>query len=141
MKRKFLDRANIPNESRPDKWYSNTGQDKKWKRQRKKYGFDERDTYSMDTTFYCWLLERLMMYKEISYVDLDGFPIKYEESMGKTQISYNDQELTLGECIDRMIEGCCIALTDSDYGFDSELKAKVDDVVKIWAVTIHDIWW
>ena len=130
MKRKYLDQANIPNESRPDKWGKGTVRDKKWKKQREKYGFDERDTYSMDTTFYCWLLEHLMMYNEVNNLDLD-----------KCLIKYNEQELTLQECINRMIDGCRIALTNSNYEFDSELKSKVDDVVKIWAVTIHAIWW
>ena len=130
MKRKYLDQANIPNESRPDKWGKGTVRDKKWKKQREKYGFDERDTYSMDITFYCWLLEHLMMYNEVNNLDLDKCPIKY-----------NEQELTLQECINRMIDGCRIALTNSNYEFDSELKSKVDDVVNIWAVTIHTIWW
>ena len=130
MKRKYLDQANIPNESRPDKWGKGTVRDKKWKKQRDKYGFDERDTYSMDTTFYCWLLEHLMMYNEVNNLDLD-----------KCLIKYNEQELTLQECINRMIDGCRIALTNSNYEFDSELKSKVDDVVNIWAVTIHTIWW
>lgn len=130
MKRKYLDQANIPNESRPDKWGKGTVRDKKWKKQREKYGFDERDTYSMDTTFYCWLLEHLMMYNEVNNLDL-----------GKCLIKYNEQELTLQECINRMIDGCLIALTNSNYEFDSELKSKVDDVVNIWAVTIHTIWW
>ena len=130
MKRKYLDQANIPNESRPDKWGKGIVRDKKWKKQREKYGFDERDTYSMDTTFYCWLLEHLMMYNEVNNLDLDKCPVKY-----------NEQELTLQECINRMIDGCRIALTNSNYEFDSELKSKVDDVVNIWAVTIHAIWW
>ena len=130
MKRKYLDQANIPNESRPDKWWGNASHKKKWKKQREKYGFDQRETYSMDTTFYCWLLEHLMMYKDVNDVNLD-----------ECQIQYNDQELTLSECIDRMIEGCRIALTNREYGYYSDLKAKVDDVIKIWAVTIHAIWW
>lgn len=130
MKRKYLDQAKIPHISRPDKWYGDTIAHKKWKKQRNKYGFDIRDTFSMDITFYCWLLEHLMMYKEVTDVNLD-----------ECQIQYNDQELTLSECIDRMIEGCRIALSNWEYGYDSELKAKVDDVIKIWAVTIHAIWW
>ena len=43
----------------------------KWEKEREECGFDERETWNLDFTFFCWLYERLMKYKEVSPVDLN----------------------------------------------------------------------
>ncbi len=63
MKRKYLDDIGITN--RPDEYTSTNGADTKWAQQREIYGFDVRETWNMDVSFYCWLYERLMMYLEV----------------------------------------------------------------------------
>lgn len=52
---------------------------KKWKKQRRKYGFDVRETYSLDGIFYEWLYSRLTMYVEVAsnVVDLEYHSFEY----------------------------------------------------------------
>ena len=64
----------------------------KWEKEREQYGFDERETWNLDFTFFCWLYERLKRYKEINCVDLSCKIVKV-----------NDEEKTLEEWIDIMI--------------------------------------
>jgi len=58
---------------------------KVWKKQRKEYGFDERETYEIYPRFAEWLYSRLMMYREaaaeIGKVDLTYHTCEFE---GKT---------------------------------------------------------
>lgn len=41
------------------------------KKQRKKYGFDERETWELGYTLITWLYSHLMMYKDVSICDLE----------------------------------------------------------------------
>ena len=64
----------------------------KWEKEREQYGFDERETWNLDFTFFCWLYERLKKYKEVSPVDLSCKIVKV-----------NNEEKTLEEWINLMI--------------------------------------
>ena len=106
-----------------------------WAEEREIYGFDERETWNLDHTFYCWLYERLKMYLEKAdgVIDLDFHKFEYE-----------GEELTQRQCIERMIEGCKVYFSDEyENGFpeDETLHKKVMDVTKIWALVIGAMWW
>lgn len=90
-KRKYLD--DIGYTDRPDTWNKDDKRQKIWRKQRKKYGFDNREIWNMDLAFYLWLYERLMRHKEITPVDLKFHKFDFE---GKTY--------TQGELIDEMIK-------------------------------------
>ena len=104
------------------------------------YGFDERDTWSLDYTFYCWLYERLRMFLEVSIIDLDAVTFLYK---GET--------LTLQQCIDKMLEGLKIAITDNprfriietdaDAQKLSKDEEKVEEIAEIWALVLQSMWW
>ena len=66
--RKYLEEIGINNF--PEKWESDTRQ-KEWDEQRHIYGFDERDTWSLDYSFYLWLYERTKMFLEVASIDLN----------------------------------------------------------------------
>ena len=57
-KRKYLD--DIGYTDRPDTWNKDDKRQKIWRKQRKKYGFDNREIWNMDLAFYLWLYERLI---------------------------------------------------------------------------------
>ena len=104
-----------------------------WYQERRKYGFDSRETWSLNTTFYIWLYERLMMYKEKANEIVDLTWHKFE---------YKGETLTQIECIDRMIEGCKIYIQNSyDYEIDKEKLEKVKEVAEIWALVLPVMWW
>lgn len=106
--------------------YSDTGRDEKWKEQREVYSFDEREVWNLDCTFFCWLYERLTMYKETACVDLNFHTF-----------DVNGEILTQKECIDKMIENCKTIITkDMDDNF--ELKK---EVLAIWSKCIFAMWY
>ena len=67
---------------------------RRWDRQRRKYGFDERETREMDVAYAEWLYSRLMMYRKRASkaVDLTYYSIEFD---GKeyTQIEAIDKVL------------------------------------------------
>ncbi len=103
----------------------------KFANERRKYGFDSRETWSLDSTFYYWLYERLMMFKEKASEIVDLTFHKFE---------YKGETLTQIECIDRMIEGCRLFIEDSDTN-DKEKQEKIKSVCEIWAIVIPAMWW
>ena len=116
----------------PSKWGAkNDNRSQKWYEERRKYGFDSRETWSLDTAFYIWLYEHLMMFKEKAIGVIDLTYHKFE---------YKGETLTQIECIDRMIEGCKLFIQDSDT-LDKEKQDKIKSVCDLWALVIPAMWW
>ena len=117
----------------PSKWGNliNDTRQKTWYNERRKYGFDSRETWNLNSVFYIWLYEHLMMYKEKAskIVDLEYYKFEYK---GET--------LTQIECIDRMIEGCKLYI-QNDEPYDKEIQEKIKSVVEIWAMVLPYMWW
>lgn len=117
----------------PSKWGNliNDTRQKTWYNERRKYGFDSRETWNLNSVFYIWLYEHLMMYKEKAskIVDLEFYKFEYK---GET--------LTQIECIDRMIEGCKLYI-QNDESYDKEIQEKIKSVVEIWAMVLPYMWW
>lgn len=86
MKRKYLDEIGFKN--RPDTYCKN---DKErmaiWRQQRKEYGFDGREIWNLDVSFYCWLYERLKYFLDHVHIDLTYHIFEFE---GKT---YTQEEM------------------------------------------------
>ena len=72
---------------------------KKWRRERKKYGFDERECWNLNTTFVEWLYSHFMKYAEDSdsnrVLDLNFHKLEYQGSL-----------ITQAEAIDIVCEAC-----------------------------------
>lgn len=103
----------------------------KWKEQRKKYGFDERETWSLNYTFYAWLYERLKMYleKADSVVDLNFY-----------MFTYKKETLTQKEWIIKLIGYCEDYLENPDTLEEKKLK-QMKDIVNIWNMILPCMWW
>lgn len=96
MKHKYLDDAKIPYK---DGLPKNDHRRPRWAEERKTYGFDERET------FLTWLYERIMMYKEVSDIDLSYWTFKYK---GET--------LDHGQVLDRILEDIRVYYNADDAG-------------------------
>lgn len=115
-------------------WFK-TDDDKRqpqWQEIQSIYGFDERETWSLDATMIALLYERLKMYKEISEnkVDLDFHSINIEynnESKTMSQLEWIDMLLTLTETY----------LTD--HNDTSQDKTK--EIWIIWSELSPYMWW
>lgn len=132
-KRKYLDDIGIPIDERSEDYCNeDDGRQPYWKKQRDTYGFDERETWSLDETFYLWLYERLKMYNEVNCVNTDFH--KFE---------YKDKEISFQDCIDRMLEGLKLELTkDNLYEARTiEEEEKIEDILPIFTLCHRALWW
>ena len=92
MSHKYLDDL-LPKGKTPyDFYYDDEIRNQKWKKEAEEYGFDEREMWLLDFTFFCWLYEHLRKYREVSPVDLTSKIIKV-----------NNEEKNLEEWINLMI--------------------------------------
>lgn len=134
MKRKYIDNLGIKYTETPQGWNADIGDNRlpRWEKERETYGFDERETWDIDYSFYLWLYERLMMYNEVNCINTEFHKFDFE-----------DEVLTQQQCIDRMIEGCELFLDQNKNNIkstDEEFK-KAGDVPYIFAMCIHSLWW
>lgn len=130
MKRKYLDDLGI--KDRHDLWGSNDNRQSIWQKQRREYGFDERETWSLDSAFYLWLYERLKMYLEYAsrVVDLDFH-----------EFIFKGEKYTQKQLIDMMIERL-ENYFDNKYDTESEEESScLDEVAEIWALVLPAMWW
>ena len=100
----------------------------KWKKEREECSFDERETWNLDFTFFCWLYERSRKYKEVSPADLSCKIVKV-----------NDEEKTLEEWLDIMINNAESLILVDIY---SEEKIDLAEfTIEIFKQTIFYLWW
>lgn len=135
IKNKYLDDLGIPQnqygtnfcDERTDK------RAKRWEEQKKIYGFDDRETWNLNTIFVEWLYSRLMMYKEEAskIVDLTFYKFTWKE-----------KEVTQIEAIDILIEECKFYLLNCDET-DKEKEAveRIQEAIKLWADIFPCMWW
>ena len=100
-----------------------------WKEQRKIYGFDDRETWSMDTLFIEWIYTRFKRYKEIAIVDLDFHKFKYF-----------DKEITQNEAIDIILQFCeNYLITAKESFFDTKWFSEEEG--KLLMNLMPYMWW
>lgn len=112
----------------------------RWWNQRKKYGFDARETYNLDYIFVQWLYSHLMMYKEKAgeVVDLE---------CGK--LTWHDKEITQLEAIDILIDvSKDFLLADDKYINDvisfeekEEIYTRFYEAMTLWGMILPCMWW
>ena len=126
MGRKYLEDAGIAFEFDLE----GDSREKKWEEERKVYGFDERETWSLKESFKIWLFERLSRYNEVNIIDTSTHKFNYKE-----------QEITFQDCIDRMLEGLRLDLTLSDQAERDLNKEKIEDVLPLFNLCFEYLWW
>lgn len=126
--RKYLDDIGVTD--RPDLWNKNDDRQTKWAQERDAYGFDERETWNMDFSFYLWLYERLKRFVEIAPINLDYH--KFE---------YNGKEYTQRQMIDMMLERLEFSFKPGHNEFDKKQYSYVSEIEKIWAIVLPAMWW
>ena len=101
---------------------------RRWRKQRRKYGFDDRETWSLDEQFIQWIYTRFKMYKEIAgeIVNLEYY-----------KFQYIDKEVTQLEAIDIILKAC------EDYLKTDFLDRKMisADIGKLLIEVMPAMWW
>lgn len=115
---------------------------KRLAKQRKKYGFDEVETWSLENTFYYWLYERLKMYMKVAdpVVDLNFHKFEYKSKI------YTQKELIL-KLIDLLKEN--ILAIENWYKIDNKnidtffnrYKERTKEICEIWGIILPAMWW
>lgn len=127
--RKYLDDIGV--KDRPDTWCEDGDErQKRWKKQREMYGFDDRETWNLDFVFYLWLYERLKMFLDVTVIDLDFH-----------RFEYNGKEYTQRQMIDMMIERLEFCFSKEYNSFNAEHVDYVLEIGKIWATVLPAMWW
>lgn len=104
-----------------------------WEKERQIYGFDNRETWSLDFTFYLWLYERLMMYKEIGGQVIN---LSYHRFF-----KYKNKEYTQLELIDEMLTRLRFCFSEEYNEWDEDHYEYVHEIEAIWAVVLPAMWW
>ena len=109
---------------------------KEWRfwKQRWQYGFDQRETYALNDTFYCWLYERLRMYVDTASKIID---LEYHRFIWKgkeyTQIDLIKELLTHLEFYFKSSEDCIL--------LNEEEEKIILEIGEIWAILLPAMWW
>ncbi len=136
QRNKYLDDAGI----KPENYGVNFTDKKdkrrrKWKKQRKIYGFDARETWNLDSSFAEWLYTRCSMYLDEAkdIVDLDYH-----------KITYNDKEYTQREAIEK-VKKWSLYYVKNKYSADQIVSERahksLTKACELWAILVHYMWW
>lgn len=125
---KYLKDINLKYGETPQTMLKGDSRSLQWEQERKIYGFDNRETWSLDYTLALFMYQRLLMYKELNCIDTDFH--KYE---------YENKTITYTECLDRMIEGFKIKILINLP--NEEQYKKICDAYKLIGVCHNELWW
>lgn len=104
---------------------------RKWKKQRKQYSFDERETWNMDHIFAEWLYSHVKMFDEKNNIDT---------SFSKFII--NGKEKTLQECIDYILRACEYYLKLKPWSkYEAQGIRTLQKAARVWAEILPAMWW
>lgn len=132
--RRYLDKIGVKRKDRPEAWRTGFRRRMKCWFERRVYGFDATETYSLDYTWYLWLYERLKMFRKYATKTVDLTESMYE---------YDGNKYSLLELIDKMIHRLEYRLNPK-FSYDDldENDVKyVNEIMGIWAVVCNSMWW
>ena len=128
MAHKYLDDIGITNTP----WSWRKEDSFRWRHERQIYGFDSRECWGLDSTFYLWLYERLMKYLE------DAEPVV---DLTWNKFTYNGKTYSQRELIDMMLERLKRSFSEEYDEFNEDDYNYVHEIEKIWAVVLPAMWW
>ena len=109
-----------------------------FRKQRKERGWDDRDTWSLDSTIAKFVLPRLKRFKEVNC----GYPVKLNSP--KEDIDSEKGMTKWNEILDHMIYAMEIC-SDEEFYYGGSLKKKewkrVDKGCKLFGKYFQNLWW
>ena len=94
----------------------------KWYKERKRYGFDDREVWDLHVTFVYWLLERLIMYRDIAGANID---------LTFHTFDYYGNKINQSEALELMIDYCVKFL---------DKTSSIEDCYNIWE-QLAELWY
>lgn len=136
QRNKYLEKIGLkPNQYGVNFTFTTDKYKKKWKKQRKEYGFDERETYCMDIIFAEWLYSHCKMFLEKSRKTIDLSYYKYD---------YNEKKYTQEEAIKKIIKWTKYYLKNNDSD-DTKIAIKANKKLQkaseLWTIVLLQMGW
>ena len=110
-------------------------------KQRRKYGFDERETWNLDYTFIEWVYKHCKLYYEVANEIIDL-------SWSGNNVIYKEKEMTQKEVIERILSLCeqyfeAANMNEENWSVEKEDEAEknLNEVVELWAIVWRNMWW
>lgn len=104
----------------------------RFQKQREDYGFDESETWSLDSAFVEWLYSRLKMFMERA----DGFI-----DLSHYKFQFKGKEINQRDAINYIIDVLEQWLMDEDKSFSSGNNDRLIEAVKLFADILPAMWW
>lgn len=118
---KYLSDLGMEESDLPCGWNPDDNRQPEWEKERVTYGFDERETWSLDFSLGVWLYPRLCFFKEQG----QGYPC------GLTLKKWNN-------ILDDMIDGFKEVATKELFERDND---KIEKAYKLLSKHYSDLWW
>jgi hypothetical protein len=132
--RKILNDIGLESENLPWEMLANDKRQKLWKKERAEYGFDERDTWSLNYTLALLIYERLKFYRLYAPVEMDA--------KNAHEYVFLGSEVKLGTAIDRVLSGFEAYIKHDKFG--PEYEEIYAEYIQCWAllgVIQPSLWW
>ena len=130
QKCKYLDDLGIPiNEYGTNFMPDDDSREKDWSKERKEYGFDNRETWNLNRIFIEWIYTRVKMYKEYTCRIINT---------NFHKITYKDNEITQAEAMDKILELSKLCLLSDD---DELIYGNLREICDIWKELLPLMWW
>lgn len=128
---KYLTDIGVKESDTPWGWLPDDKRQEVWKLDQSIYGFDNRDTWSLDYTIALLIYPRLKMYDEVNIIATD-----------KEKIKCGVKTYTMQECIDKILKAFEDYIIYNNKGeLTSEVIDEYKNAYKILSYCIRDLWW
>lgn len=119
---------------------------KRFDKERETYGFDSRETWSMDYTLATWLYEHLAWYRDNAPIDMTFYKFEVPAWNNKKSrpCKKKTQTLTQAECVDTMLKNLQFYIQHSDSADNDkvvEAQNRMKYALQILSESIYVMWW
>jgi hypothetical protein len=132
--RKLLNEAGIKDKDLPWKWNPDDKRKKEWSQERKEYGFDERDSWSLKYTLSLLVYERLKYYRLYAPVEMD------DPNRAHT-FDFEGKEVVFGEAIDRILKFFEGGFSDIESDWSEEHRKEERACWELLGIIMPGLWW
>lgn len=132
--RKLLNDLGLKDKDLPWNWNKGDTRQEEWKKERKEYGFDERDTWNLNFTLPLLVYERLKWYRMHAPIDMDSdYPSNVYEFRG--------EQVMFGKSIDRILKSFETKLKKDDVKMTDEEYEEYQICWELLGVIMPGLWW
>lgn len=140
QRNKYLDALGIPIAKYGTNFCDRTDSRwKSWQKERREYGFDNRETWSFDKIYVEWLYSHMKMFVEVGgeFVDLNSDITRYKFKAKDG----TENELTLEQAIGVIENACEKYLTSSEDLDEKENYVFSPEIMTLLGTILPDVWW